>query len=40
MRPYPGRESSGNDFVTYFNNQSSRGRRVSQNAFGIFSPKI
>jgi hypothetical protein len=39
-RPYPGRQSSGNDFVTYFNNRLSRARRVSENAFGILAPKF
>jgi hypothetical protein len=26
MIPYPGRQSSGNDFMTYFNNRLSRAR--------------
>ena len=32
MRPYPGHQSSRNDFMTYFNNRLSRARRVSDNA--------
>jgi hypothetical protein len=40
MRPYPGRQSSGNDFMTYFNNRLSRARRVSENAFGILAQKF
>jgi len=40
MRPYPGRQSSGNDFMTYFNNRLSRARRVSENTFGILAQKF
>jgi hypothetical protein len=40
MRPYPGRQSSGNDFMTYYNNRLSRARRVPENAFGILAPKF
>jgi len=40
MRPYPGRQSSGNDLMTYFNNRLSRARRVSENAFGILVQKF
>ena len=40
MRPYPGRQSSWNGFMTYFNNQLSRARRVSENAFGILAQKF
>jgi hypothetical protein len=36
-RSYPGRQSSGNDFMTYFNNRLSRARRVSENAFWYLS---
>jgi len=39
MRPYPGRQSSGNDFMTYFNNRLSRPRRVSENVLGILAQK-
>jgi hypothetical protein len=40
MRPYPGRQSSGNDCMTYFNNRLSRARRVSENTFGILAQKF
>ena len=40
MRPYPGRQSSENDFMTYFSNRQSRARRVSANAFGILAQKF
>ena len=40
MRPYRGRQSSGHDFMTYFNNRLSRARRVSENAFGILVQKF
>jgi hypothetical protein len=40
MRPYPGRQSGGNDFMTYFNNRLSRARRASENAFGILAQKF
>ena len=40
MRPYPGRQSSGNDFMTYINNRLARARRVSENAFGILAQKF
>jgi hypothetical protein len=40
MRPYPGRQSSGNDFMTYFNTRISRARRMSENAFGILAPRF
>jgi hypothetical protein len=40
MRPYPGRQSSGNHRMTYFNNRLERARRVSENAFGILAQKF
>jgi len=40
MRPYPGRQSSGNDFMTFFNNRLSGARLVSENAFGILAQKF
>jgi hypothetical protein len=40
MRPYPGRQSSGNDCMTCFNNRLSRARRVSEIAFGILAQKF
>ena len=40
MRPYPGRQSSGNDFMTYCNNRLSRARRLSENAFGTLAQKF
>jgi len=40
MRPYPGRQSSGNNFMTHFNNRLSRARQVSENAFGILAQKF
>jgi len=40
MRPYPERQSSGNGFMTYFNNRLSRDRRISENSFGILAQKF
>ena len=40
MKLYPGRQSSGKDFMTYFNNRLSRARRVSENAFGNVAQKF
>ena len=40
MRPYPGRQSIGNDFMTCLNNRLSRARRVSESAFGILAQKF
>jgi len=40
MRPYPGRQSSGNDRMTYVNNRLLRALRVSENAFGILVKKF
>ena len=40
MRPYPGRQSSGNDIMTYFNNRLSSARRVSENAFGTLTQQF
>ena len=40
MRPYPGRQSSGNFFITGFNNRLSRAGRVSENAFGILTQNL
>jgi hypothetical protein len=40
IRPYPGRQSFGNDFMTCFNNLLSRARRVSENDFGILAQKF
>jgi hypothetical protein len=40
MRPYPGCQSSGNDFMTYFNYRLSRAQQVSENVFGISAKKF
>jgi len=40
MRPYPGHQSIGNDFMTYFSNRLLRARGVSENAFGILAQKF
>lgn len=40
MRPYPGRQSSGNEHITNFNYRLSRARHVVENTFGILTQKF
>jgi hypothetical protein len=40
MRLYPGHQSSGNNFMTYINNQLLRAEQLSENAFGTLAQKF